>query len=73
MKIQVLVATMHQTDHSLLDKMNICTSAIVGNQCDHNSVEIFEHNNQDVIYYNFAERGVGLNRNNSLRDSIETM
>lgn len=66
MKIQVLVATMHQTDHSLLDKMNICTSAIVGNQCDHNSVEIFEHNNQDVIYYNFAERGVGLNRNNSL-------
>ena len=66
MKIQVLVATMHQTDHSLIEKMNICTSAIVGNQCDYNSVETFEHNNQTVTYYNFAERGVGLNRNNTL-------
>lgn len=66
MKIQVLVATMNQTDHSLLEKMNICTSAIVGNQCDCNSVETFKYNNQFVTYYNFAERGVGLNRNNAL-------
>ena len=57
---------MHQTDHSLIEKMNISTSAIVGNQCDHNSVEAFEYNNQTVTYYNFAERGVGLNRNNTL-------
>lgn len=66
MKIQVLVATMHQTDYSLIEKMNICTSAIVGNQCDYNSVETFKYNNQTVTYYNFAERGVGLNRNNAL-------
>lgn len=66
MKIQVLVATMNQTDHSLIEKMNIRTEAIVGNQCDHNSVETFERNNQTITYYNFAERGVGLNRNNTL-------
>ena len=66
LKIQVLVATMNQTDHSLIEKMNICTGAIVGNQCDHNFVETVEQNNQTVTYYNFAERGVGLNRNNTL-------
>ena len=66
MKIQVLVAAMHQTDHSLIDKMNIKTDAIVGNQCDFSSIEHFEHNSNNITYLNFAERGVGLNRNNSL-------
>lgn len=66
LKIQVLIATMNQTDHSLLKKMNIQTDAIVGNQCDNNSVDIFEYNGQRMMYYNFAERGVGLNRNNTL-------
>jgi glycosyltransferase involved in cell wall biosynthesis len=66
LKIQVLVATMNQTDHSLIEKMNIRTDAIVGNQCDCNSAETFERNNQTITYYNFAERGVGLNRNNTL-------
>lgn len=66
MIIQVLVATMNQTDYSLIEKMNIRTGAIVGNQCDRNSVETFEHNNHFITYYNFAERGVGLNRNNAL-------
>ena len=39
MKIQVLVAAMHQTDHSLPEKMKIQCDAIIGNQCDHNSIE----------------------------------
>lgn len=66
MKIQVLVATMHQTDHSLLEKMNLQTDVIVGNQCDRNEVEEFEWNGHRIQYLNFAERGVGLNRNNAL-------
>lgn len=66
LKIQVLIATMNQRDHSLLDKMNISTSAIVGNQCDRNTVEKFEFNGQNIIYLNFNESGVGLNRNNAL-------
>ncbi|MBQ8849449.1 MAG: glycosyltransferase [Clostridia bacterium] len=66
MKIQVLIATMHQKDHSLLEKMNIQTDAIVGNQCDRNEVEDFVLNGHNIKYLSFAERGVGLNRNNAL-------
>lgn len=66
MKVQVLVAAMHQNDHSLLEKMNIQSDVIVGNQCDYNSVEEFEYNGFSAKYLNFAERGVGLNRNNAL-------
>lgn len=66
MKIQVLVAAMHQKDHALLEKMHLKTDAIIANQCDFNSVEDFEWNGHKIRYLNFAERGVGLNRNNAL-------
>ena len=66
MSVQVLVATMNQVDHTLLDKMNIQSDVIVGNQCDRDSVERFQYNGYSAIYLNFAERGVGLNRNNAL-------
>lgn len=66
MKVQVLVAAMHQTDKTLLEKMNIQSDAIVANQCEHNEIEEFEWNGHKVRYLNFAERGVGLNRNNAL-------
>lgn len=66
MKIQVLVAAMHQTDHSLLEKMNIQSDVIVGNQCNYNSVEAFDYKGYRAQYLNFCERGVGLNRNNAL-------
>ena len=66
MNIQVLVAAMHQTDHSLLEKMNIKSDAIVANQCDRNEVQQFDWNGHGITYLNFAERGVGLNRNNAL-------
>ena len=66
MNIQVLIATMNQNDHSLLEKMNIQTDAIVGNQCDRNDVERFNYNGHNIAWYSFAERGVGLNRNNAL-------
>lgn len=66
MKVQVLVAAMHQKDHSLLEKMNIQSDAIIANQCDHDSIENFEWNGHKIRYLNFAERGVGLNRNNAL-------
>lgn len=66
MKIQVLVAAMNQKDFSLIEKMNIKSDAIVGNQCDRNSIEEFEVNGKRVVYLNFNEKGVGLNRNNAL-------
>lgn len=66
MRIQVLVAATNQNDYSLIEKMNITTDAIVGNQCDFNSVEKFQAGNHIIQYLNFAEKGVGLNRNNTL-------
>ena len=66
MTIQVLVATMNQTDHSLLKKMNIRSDVIVGNQCDLDCIERFSYREHRAVYLNFAERGVGLNRNNAL-------
>lgn len=66
MDIQVLVATMNQTDYSLLDKMNIKTSAIVCNQCDRNETDEFMRGGVIIKWLSFCERGVGLNRNNTL-------
>lgn len=66
MKVQVLVAAMNQKDHSLIEKMNIQSDVIVGNQCDINTVEHFDYHGYKAVYLNFAERGVGLNRNNAL-------
>lgn len=66
MNVQVLVAAMNQSDYSLLHKMNIKSDVIVGNQCDRNSIENIEFNGYKATYLNFAERGVGLNRNNTL-------
>lgn len=66
MKVQVLVASMNQKDHSLVKKMNLQTEAIIANQCDHFSTEEFEIDGHKIKYINTAERGVGLNRNNAL-------
>ena len=66
MKLQVLVSTMHQTDHSLLEKMNIQSDAIVVNQCDRDCIERFTFRGHDVLWMSMNERGVGLSRNNAL-------
>lgn len=65
-KLQVLVATMHQKEHSLVQKMNIKTDTIIVNQCDRNVVEEYEENGVTIKWLSLAERGVGLNRNTSL-------
>lgn len=66
MRIQVLLATMNQEDHSILDKVNIQTDAIVGNQCDYNKIEEFTYKGHKIKWLSLCERGVGLNRNNAL-------
>src|SRR5690625_5011667 len=57
---------MNQKDHSLLEKMNINSDAIVGNQCDENKIEEFNYKGHNIRYLSFAERGISLNRNNTL-------
>lgn len=66
MKLQVLVATMYQKDFSLIEKMNIQTDAIVGNQCNINKVTEFQYKEKFIKWLSFNETGVGLNRNNAL-------
>ena len=66
MKIEVLVAAMGQSDCQLIADMNIQTDALIGNQCDKNEIREFQIDDKKIIYYSFNERGVGLNRNNTL-------
>lgn len=61
-RLQVLVATMHQKDLSIKDKMNIRCGAIIANQADRN--EILEEDDLKMI--TTKTRGVGLNRNIAL-------
>lgn len=63
MRIETLVATIDQTDHSLVEKMNIQTDSLVGNQRGSSSEEVFDFHGNKVVYFNSAERGVGKNRN----------
>lgn len=68
--LQVLVAAMEQTDHTLLEKMHLESDALIGNQCPLSAkkaeVESFMKNGFHYTYYTFPERGVSLNRNTIL-------
>lgn len=66
MNLQLLVSTIHQIDHSLLEKMNIQSDGIIVNQCDRNEFDEFEFKGHNIKFLSFAERGVGLSRNNAL-------
>ena len=66
MKIQTLVVTTNQTDYSLIEKMNIQTDAIIGNQCGENKHEVLNHENCEIQFVSFNSIGVGINRNELL-------
>lgn len=66
MNIQLLIAAMNQKDDSLIEKMNIQTNAVVGNQCDECSDIEHTIDGKKIIYCNRKNRGVGLNRNTAL-------
>ena len=66
LSLQVLVVSMNQTDFSLIERMKISGNALIGNQCDRNKIEKLTVAGKSITMYSFAERGVGLNRNNLL-------
>ena len=66
MNVQVLVAAMNKEPRQLVQQMNIESDAIIINQCNHFSVEEWEHHFRQIKCFNFGERGVGLSRNNAL-------
>lgn len=69
MRIETLVVTIDQRDHSLVERMNLQTDAVVGNQCQCTSWEELFLKNGKVTYLNMAERGVGKNRNAVLQNA----
>ncbi len=67
MCLQVLVATMNQNDHSLLDKMNIQSDAIIINQCNENFAKSIKNDNFHIKWVNSDERGLSRSRNMALK------
>lgn len=64
-RLQVQVVTVGQKDFSLLEKMNIQSDVIIGNQgMEVNSVASTVFRGHTVTMYSWNEKGVGLNRNN---------
>ncbi len=61
-RLQVLVATMHQKDLSIAEKMNIRCSAVIANQADRDHILA----EGDLKMITTVTRGVGLNRNIAL-------
>ena len=66
MKVQILVSTMNQKDYSLLDKLNIQTDAVIVNQDDHYSYDVFDYNGHKVEWICVNERGLSRSRNLAL-------
>ncbi len=67
LSLEVLLATMYQENDELLSSISIDSDVIVCNQ-NNNFTDYKEYtkNGHRVRWYDFAEKGVGLNRNNAL-------
>ncbi len=66
MDFQVLVATMHQSDFSILKRMNIKSNCIIANQTNIDEISIIETDGHKCFMVSTSTRGVGLNRNIAL-------
>lgn len=66
MRIEVLVAAYERNAYELPGKLNLQSDAIIGNQGMENKIEEIDYNGHKVRLFQFQEKGVGLNRNNSL-------
>lgn len=66
MKLQVLVSAVGEDVDTLAERMNLESDAIIINQTDGFSHREYRHRNKKIQCFEFAERGVGLSRNNAL-------
>ena len=70
--VQVLISTMNQTQETvveLIDKMNVASDVVVGNQCGSNEIWEFDKNGYRVKVISSSERGLSKNRNNELKEA----
>ncbi len=66
MTLQLLVSAVNQDVRQLAEKMKIDSDAIIINQCSENGYDKWERGGHRIQAYSFAEKGVGLSRNNAL-------
>lgn len=66
MTLEVLVATMHQTDFSKIEEMNIHSDVIFANQADTTRKDVLEFDGHTATMITTDTRGVGVNRNIAL-------
>lgn len=66
LRLQILVATMRQTDFSLVEKMNLQCDAILANQTDYRAIESRSYPFGTVQRISTDTVGVGRNRNIAL-------
>lgn len=65
-KLEVLCATMHQTDFSKIKEMNIKSNVVFANQCDRTQYDEIEFDGHIAKMISTQTRGVGINRNIAL-------
>ena len=65
-ELQVLVATMHQTDQTITERMNIRCDAVIANQAHEESVTRWPVDGGMAEMITTCTRGVGINRNIAL-------
>lgn len=66
MKLKVLVTTMNQTDFSLVEKMNIQSDAVIGNQADRFDIHEKVVNGFQIRMVTTPFRGLSRNRNTAM-------
>lgn len=66
MRLQFLVSTVNQDGRRLAETMRLPADAIIISQGKENRYEAFSYEGHEIRTYYFAERGVGLSRNNAL-------
>lgn len=64
--LETLVSAVDKRVEALAEKMNLQSDAIIINQCEKNEYREYLHRGFLIKGYSFAERGVGLSRNNAL-------
>ena len=66
MTLETLVSAVKEDVAVLAEKMNLQSDAVIINQCDENNYLEYQHRGNVIRGYSFAEKGVGLSRNNAL-------
>lgn len=66
MKLEVLVSAVGKEAAELISQMNLCTDAVLVNQCDRYAFDTAAAGKGNVKCFSMPERGVGLSRNTAL-------